>query len=473
MRLTAVFVHLGTVLLAVRQAARAADAAADAGHALDKVGVQHVAARLEQRHAAGLDAVARAGLEIEIDALLLESLGHSVAQAAAAGKDAPEVRGVVQHVLFHRGDVQIAAVKERLQLLKRQRHIHPFADAVLLNFHLLGRARADEDDLRAGRGLLDIAGDHRHGREIVGDVVGQLGEGLADIGHKRRAAGAGQKALLGQFLRFGLRHHVRAQRRLDDGVEAQLLKAGDDLTQLGIGELAGNGGRHDGVNLIAGLGRFLEQLDRVQYERFVHDRAEGALIDARAAGDALFIEDRGRLVLVHCDGLDLAGVLTGTLAAHDGRIGADLGAHAALHALRLVDVRHMVLVEIERLFLTHIVAAVRQTAAAGLGDFIAAHGTFVAGDVDDLDDVGIVLVAAHRQLDALAHDGALLIDTAAHRRFFSGHDDLRNVEQIFRQRAIPRLTGHLPQNLIFEMLNLCVELMHGHTHPFHTCTHSS
>ena len=47
---------------------------------------------------------------------------------------------------------------------------------------------------------------------------------------------------------------------------------------------------------------------------------------------------------------------------------------------------------------------------------VAADGALVAGDADDLDDVGVLLVAAHGELHALGHDGALLVDAAAHGR---------------------------------------------------------
>ena len=72
------------------------------------------------------------------------------------------------------------------------------------------------------------------------------------------------------------------------------------------------------------------------------------------------------LVLVHGDGLDLAGVLAGALAVDDGAVGADLGALAALHALCLVDVRYVMRVEGDRAPAADVLAAVRETAAAGV-----------------------------------------------------------------------------------------------------------
>ena len=57
-----------------------------------------------------------------------------------------------------------------------------------------------------------------------------------------------------------------------------------------------------------------------------------------------------------------------------------------------------------------ILTPVGQTAAAGVGDLVAAHGALVTGDVDDLDNIGILPVAANGQLDTFVDNGPLLID---------------------------------------------------------------
>ena len=43
-----------------------------------------------------------------------------------------------------------------------------------------------------------------------------------------------------------------------------------------------------------------------------------------------------------------------------------------------------------------------KTAAAGVGDLVSAHGAFVAGGFDNLDDISVVYVSAHGKLDSLA-----------------------------------------------------------------------
>ena len=80
-------------------------------------------------------------------------------------------------------------------------------------------------------------------------------------------------------------------------------------------------------------------------------------------------------------------------------------------------------------------AFVVDAAAAGGGDEIPVDGALVARDRQRLYDVGIVFVAAHRELDALFQDGALLINAAPHVRLRPGDDDARNL--VNRRRKIP------------------------------------
>ena len=314
--------------------------------------------------------------------------------------------------------IQISAVKQRLQLLKGKHCIDVRLDLLELCLGLFGRTRANENDLGVGGGVLDILGQNSHGRGVVRDQILELREGRLDIANKGRTAGAGQKALLCKLTRLSQRDHISTQCRLDNGVEAQSLQTRNDLTELGIGELAGDRGGDQRVNAVIAAARItltlFENINGVDHKRLVHDGAEGTLIHTGTALDALIVVDLGRLFLVHGDGFHLAGVLAGTLAADDSRVGAHLGTSTALLALGLVDVRHVVLVKGQSAELADVLATVRQAPAAGVGNLVAADGTFVAGDIDDLYDVGVVGVTAHGDLDALSDDGALLIDTAAH-----------------------------------------------------------
>ena len=121
----------------------------------------------------------------------------------------------------------------------------------------------------------------------------------------------------------------------------------------------------------------------------------------------------------------------------------------------------MVFIKADCAAAAHILAAVRQAPAAGVCHFIAAHRALVAGDVDDLDHVGVVGAAAHGQFDALGQDGALLVYAAAHGGLLARHNDLGNIQHVFQQRILPRLPRHLAQHLIFEVLYLGIELTHG------------
>ena len=394
--LHAVFVYLGAAAGAVGKAARPADAPAGTGHALDEIGVQQVFAFFEESDAALLDAVAGGGLQLEIGAAVLpDALCHRFRQTAAAGKDAPEVGGFIQHALLQCGDVDLPAVKQRLQLLEGHGGVHVGAHLRLLGFALFGGAGADEYHLRRFVTLLEVAGDGCHGGKIVGNVGLHFREGLFDVADEPGAAGAGQKALFHQLTAFGIRYHIGAERCFRHRIKAQLLEPGDHLPQPGIGELAGDGGCNHGVDMVfAVVLAFFDHVDDIEDVGFIGDGAEGTLIDARPAGDAGIVIDGRRLVLVHGDGLYLAGVFTGALAVHNGGIGADTGAGAAVHALGFIDVRNVVM-EGDGALGTDVLAAAGQTPAAGIGHLVAAHGAFVAGDIDDLDDVGVLLIAAH------------------------------------------------------------------------------
>src|SRR5699024_10186206 len=131
----------------------------------------------------------------------------------------------------------------------------------------------------------------------------------------------------------------------------------------------------------------LQEIHRVENERLVDDRAERALVDAGAAGDALLVVDMrcAMVFAAHADRLDLAGALARALLVHNRAVRADLCALAAFHALRLVDVRSLVLVERDGAAAADVLTAVREAAAAGFRNDVAADRALVAGDLDDFD----------------------------------------------------------------------------------------
>ena len=432
------------------QAARAANAAAGAGHALNEVAGQSVFGLFKQCHTAGLNAIAGHGFQIELNALLLHGLGHRVGHTAGPGENAPIIRGVVQHVLGKGGDVQIPAVKQSLEFLKGQHRVDQRPHPLLAGLCLFGGAWANEHHLGGGVGLLQVFSQPGHGRKVVGDVLLELREGGLDVADKARTAGAGQKALLRQLPGLLHGHHVRAQSGLDDGEEAQLFQARNHLAQVGVSKLAGNGGSHHRVYLVLGVVLALFQhVDHVEHEGLIRHRAKGAHVNAGPALDALPVINSRGVVLVDGDGLYLAGHLAGALAVHNGGIGADLGALAALHALGFVDVRHMVVVKRDGAPLAHVLTAVGQAPPAGVGDLVPSSRALIAGNVNDLDNVGVVGMAAHGHLHPFGQNGPLLVHAAAHGGLFAGNDGLGNVHHVLQEFILPGKPGGLPKDLVF------------------------
>lgn len=112
-------------------------------------------------------------------------------KAAAAGEDAAVVKSVVEVLVRQGGDVDIARIKQGLQLLKGDNTVDIGADGFPFLLHFFGDAGADENDLAARIEALNVLCNLRHGGEVVRNVLCKVREGLADIGDEGRAAGAG------------------------------------------------------------------------------------------------------------------------------------------------------------------------------------------------------------------------------------------------------------------------------------------
>ena len=123
--------------------------------------------------------------------------------------------------------------------------------------------------------------------------------------------------------------------------------------------------------------------------------------------------------------------------------------------------RFLVLVKGQRVEFANILAAVGKAAAAGFRDFIAADGTFIAGNFNNLNHVRIRAVAPDSCLDALRNYCAILVYAAARRRLVIGNDSFRNIVNILKQRSVPCFARNLAQNLIFCVLYLGIELSSG------------
>ena len=156
----------------------------------------------------------------------------------------------------------------------------------------------------------------------------------------------------------------------------------------------------------------------------------------------------GRLVFVHRNSLHLAGALTRPLFVDNSRKRANLGTGAAVHTLRFINMRNMLMVKRNSAALTYIFTTMRQTAAARIGDLIAAHGAFVTGGHQNLNHTGIFHITAHGQLNAIGQNGTFLVNTAAHGRRVAGHNGFGNIQHIVKQCAVPRPARHLAQYLV-------------------------
>ena len=143
-----------------------------------------------------------------------------------------------------------------------------------------------------------------------------------------------------------------------------------------------------------------EHIYDVENERFVHYRAERAGVNARAAGDALVVVDASLFFVAHLYGFNFASRFARAFVVKNRAVRADFRACAAFFAFCFVDMRHVIFVEGDRAESADVLATVRKATAAGVSDFVTAHRTFVAGDIDNFYDVRVLFVAAHREFHA-------------------------------------------------------------------------
>ena len=240
-------------------------------------------------------------------------------------------------------------------------------------------------------------------------------------------------------------------------MEAELLYAGDYLLYSRVLELADNCRRNQRVDLVLCVVlRFFENIDCIEHQRLVGNRAERALIHARAACDALVVVDAGFFVLVHRNRTHFAADHARTMLADYRAVWASLSALAALDALLLVDDRLFV-DNRNRASRADVLTTMNDAASARGGDENAVNRALVAGNVDDLDDVRIILVAAERELNTLLKYRAFLVDAATHARLGTGDDFLGNIGVNARHIAVVGAFDYLFEYFVFQFLYFCVE----------------
>ena len=461
---SAVLVNLGLVLLTVAETACTVDTAANASHTLDEVAVENALVELKKCHTASLDAVTNYGLNLEVDVLLLKSLSSSLGKTAYTCEDTTEVGCVIKHALLKGCNIEVSGIKECLELLEGKNAVNVGLNLFKLSLCLLRGARTDEDNLGVGSGLLDVLSKRAHRRHIVRDMLYYAGEVGLDVLNECGAAGAGKKPLLGELLSLLKSNHICTESSLDYVVEAELLKAGDDLSELSVGELAGDRGSNNGVNLVVSSSgvslTLLENVDAVNDVRLINNCTEGALVYTSAALNTLGVVDLSRLILVHGDSLYLTSVLARTLTVYDSGEGTNLRARAALLTLGFVNVSNVVGIERDSTELTNVLATVCKTAAASVGNLVSAYGTLITCELNNLDNVGVVLIAAHSNLYSLGNDSTLLVNTATGGCLLTGNDGLRHVEEVLNKLVIPSKPCNLTKHLVFQMLYFSVKFAH-------------
>ena len=179
-------------------------------------------------------------------------------------------------------------------------------------------------------------------------------------------------------------------------METEFFKTRYDLTEFCVRELARNRRSNYREHFISRVAvTVFEYFYSVGNERFIRNRAERALINARAAGYALFVIYLRLFIRSHRNSLYFAGEFARAFVVSYRAVRAYLGACAAFFTLGFVDMRNVVVIELNRAETAGVLATVRKTAAARAGNLVSAYGTFVAGDVDDFYNILIVFVAAH------------------------------------------------------------------------------
>ena len=164
--------------------------------------------------------------------------------------------------------------------------------------------------------------------------------------------------------------------------------------------------------------------------------------------DVLILIDFYRVRLTACDARPLL--------KNDRIIRTRLRAFAAFDAFTLID-DTMLVHDSYCVFGTHFRATVRNTSATSGRDENSVDRTFVARDVDDLDYVVVVLVAAHCEFQTLLQNRAFFIYATAQAGFRTGHYLDRDVVKNLVVQAFVICLYELFYNLVFKLLYRSIE----------------
>ena len=166
------------------------------------------------------------------------------------------------------------------------------------------------------------------------------------------------------------------------------------------------------------------------------------------AGDALVVVNGGLPVLIYRNRLHRATHHARTMLEDDGRIGTRLRAFATFDTFVFIH-RSPVVHNGDGVFRANLLAAVYHASATGRSHIDSVDGALVAGAIDDLNHVGVFLVAAHRHLDPVLQNGAFLVDAAAGLRFRAGTEKLGDFHVSVLQATLVGTADNLLQDFIF------------------------
>lgn len=424
--LVAIFVHVGYVPRAVVDTQGAIQATALANHTLEEVVVALAHFQFGKVDAALVYTTHINGFQALIAALHCQ-IQEALNNTTGLGKDATIERSIVQRSILLLGGLDVACIEEGLKLLKRHYGVNGTVGFLERILHLLGGAGADEYHLGIGLALLDEACNLNHRRGSVGDVLFEGGEVDFDESYERGAARGGQEFLLVPLAGLLVEGYVGTHSYLHYVVETELLDGRNNLFDATVAALADDCGCEYGVDIVVLFLGILEHLDDIQEERLVGHSTEGAGDDALSAHNTFIVVDDSLFVLIDADSLHFAALLTGAYHLDDSAIGAYLRTFATLDTLVVVDDGAFV-DDGDGIFGADVLAVVSDTAAAGGSNEHCIGGTLVAGDVDYLDDVGILLVATACHTHALLENSSLFVDAAAQFAFGAGGDFLGDVD---------------------------------------------
>ena len=376
-------------------------------------------------------------------------------------KDSSKVRSAVHICFLKCRNVDIAAVKQRLQLFKRNCTIDIRCHCLFSDFHLLCRTWADENNLGCWIKFFYAFSDHCHRRKCRRYIWQHIREVFFYICNKCRATGACQHPLLPQFFRFLPGCHICAKCYFHDFIEPECFDSAYNLSTFGIDKLSGDCRCHSRIYfVILPMVAVFEQIDHLQYIRFLIDGAKWALIYTRATGDTFVVINLCRLVFVHRDCADLTSLLAWALEIRNSTVRTCLRASTTLFTLGFIDMCFLMFVNRDSTEFAGICTAVCQTSAAMLSNFVTANRALITGNLHNLDDILIRRISTHRHLDLLSNDCTFFEYAASHRRFLARDNLHRNIQDALKQSSIPCHVCNLTQHFISKILGSGVKFSH-------------